>query len=211
MNIFNRIFLFIVVALFSCANKQDEKVAKKQINPEAIRLNDSAMKSFQSFEPDYEGAIELLNQAIVIDSNYFRAYYNKVTFYTVLKQYDKALESAKDLVRIQPENAYHYGTMGVIYERIGDSISAHKYFQTSKAKFEILIDTLSPTHKGYSAARISQAINLIMLNEQVKANEILKDLYKKENDEFFKEYIASLMNKNKKEILEFFEKQTIEE
>ena len=53
----------------------------------------------------------------------------------------------------------------------------------------------------------NQAINLIMLNDSVRANNILKELYDNRPDDLKfenveKKYIQSLMNKNKKDLLD---------
>ena len=57
----------------------------------------------------------------------------------------------------------------------------------------------------------NKAINLIMLGDQKQANDLLTKLYASETDEALKEIIAPLMNKTKKELIELFTSDQINE
>ena len=89
-----RITTFLFLAILTAC--RDDGEVNHVINPEARLLNDSAIAIIKSSKnEDYQKAILLLDQAIAIDSNYVRAYQNKLSFETKLEQYDKALITSK--------------------------------------------------------------------------------------------------------------------
>ena len=69
-------FLFLLIGLYACGQTEKKKYS---VNPKAKQLNDSAVQAAMNNE-NYSGAIVLLNEAIKLDSNYYRAYSNKLTF-----------------------------------------------------------------------------------------------------------------------------------
>src|SRR4051794_26467070 len=81
---------------FSCAQP------KHEFNPEAIKLNDSAISMGSHALPTdstiYKNAIALLNRAIKIDSNYLTAWWTKFSYQNELKDYKGALSTAKKLL-----------------------------------------------------------------------------------------------------------------
>ena len=156
-------------------------------------------------------AISLLDKATTIDSNYFLGYYNKLIFYYQLKQFDKAILTNNKLLQLRP-NAYDlYMTGGMLYEQIGDTVAAKTYFSKSLNICNSVLDTMNRQNRYFVTVRTNQAINLIMLNDSTKANKIFKDLYESlpedlEFDNVEKKYIHFLMNKSKKEVIDFLKK-----
>jgi tetratricopeptide (TPR) repeat protein len=191
--------ILLLVGLFSYG----QTGSKHTINPYAIKLNDSAARmTFQMNDSGYQKAILLLDQATAIDSNYFLAYYNKLIFQSQLKQYDKALVTSKNLIRIRPMAPDLHLTSGELYEEIGDTVSAKYNFQLALSLYNSILDTMSVGNRHYDMLFMNKAIDLIMLGEQIQGHELLKQLYDRQTDEDYKELILPFMNINRKELLE---------
>jgi hypothetical protein len=62
---------------------------------------------------------------------------------------------------------------------------------------------MSVTNTDYEMLLTNKAANLIMLGYQQQANGILKNLYDKQTDEELKMNTLLMMNKSKKQLLEF--------
>ena len=196
--------ILLLLGLFSWG----QTGSKPTINPYAKKLTDSAARmTFQMTDSGYRKAILLLDQATAIDSSFFLAYYNKLVFQSQLQQYNKALVTCKNLIRIRPMAPDLYLTCGGLYEITGDSVSANKNFQTALSLYNSITDTMSTSNRNYDMLSINKAIDLILLDQQIKGNELLKQLYNRQTDEAYKDLILSFMNKNRKELLERIENQ----
>lgn len=169
----------------------------------AIRLNDSAMKVIVQ-RKDYSEAISLLNQATQIDSDYYLGFANKLYFQLEEKQFDSALKTAKNLSRIKPGAPDYYVIIGVLNDLTGDSVSANKFYSEASTRYNAILDTMSSSNKEFDILSMNKAINLVLIGQQQRGNEILIKLYKKQNDSNYKELIASFMNKSKKKIMELY-------
>ena len=191
--------IFLLFTLSSCGQKS----AENKTNPAAIELNNKAMLLVPYLENSDSSrkALTLLEKATTIDSNYFMGYFNKLTFLSQLNQLDKAIETINKLIELKPgaHDLYLYG--GFFYERTGDTISSKTYFQKSLEICNQVLDTMSNNNTDYTMLVINKATNLIMLGEERKANESLKNLYDLQTDEAMKEEIKSLMNKTRKELV----------
>lgn len=157
---------------------------------------------FINNEDSARKAISLLDKATVIDSNYFLGHFNKLMFYNQLKQFDKAVLTVDKLIRLQPAAHDLYLTGGILHERLGDTIASRPYFEKSLAICNSVLDTMSTENRNYDMLVGNKAINLVMLGKQATANELLSRLYNSQTDEEQKKWTASLLNKNKKELLE---------
>src|SRR4051794_18718285 len=103
------IVFVLFLCLSGCAQTDTESKTKHIVNPKARQLNDSAMTLTRSLkDEDYQKAIMLFDQAIEIDSNYTLAYWNKLSFQTQLKQYDKAIQTAKQLTTLSKSPYYYF-------------------------------------------------------------------------------------------------------
>ncbi|MGN6399500.1 MAG: tetratricopeptide repeat protein, partial [Flavisolibacter sp.] len=169
----------------------------------AKELNDSA-GSVVIHSQDYQKAIALLDQAIKIDSNFYTAFWNKVSFQCKLQQFDKALITAKNLNRIKPESPDYFFTTGLIYDKMHDTVSSQKYFNLSAIFYDEILDTMDQTNRSYDNILMSKAINLIIIGQERNGNGILKQLYHKKTNKAFKEMLSLFMNKSKEEILSYF-------
>ena len=178
------------------------------MNPDVKKLSDSAaIIASHMGDSNYQKAILLLDKAIAIDSNYFIVYWNKLIFQSQLKQYGQAIGTAKNLIRLRPMAPDLYLTCGELYERTDDTLSAKDAFQKALSLYNNLLDTMSVGNSYYDMLFMDKAIDLVMLGDQIKGNEMLKQLYDRQTDESYKELISSFMNKSGAELLATIDRQ----
>lgn len=196
---------FLLITLYSCGQNS----AKHKPNPAAVQLNNQAMTlvSYIDNADSSKKAISLLDQATKIDSNYFMGYSNKLMFFFQLKQFDKLIQTNNKLIQLRPSAHDLYLRGGMFYEQIGDTVYANSYFIKSLTICNAVLDTMKNKNRDFVMLTTNQAINLIMLNDTAKANNILKVLYDNQPDDpqfdnVEKKYIQSLMNKNKKDLVD---------
>jgi tetratricopeptide (TPR) repeat protein len=202
-----KLTIYSIILTITVFGQNGKETKNHIINPDAIRLNDSAVAMIHSsYAEDYQKAILLLDQAIKIDSNYFNAYYNELTFYCQLRQYDNAIQAAKQILRIRPNSPDYYGTIGGLYYRMGDTIKANEYFKDGLVLYDKMLDTMNTKNNYYDQLIINKATVLILIGDQTKGNMILKRLYDGETDQKYKEIIEMVMNKSRQEILDYFNK-----
>ncbi|MDB5224341.1 MAG: hypothetical protein JWN83_3008 [Chitinophagaceae bacterium] len=199
------ITFLLFIGLCSCG----QQPAKYKANPEAVRLNNQIIPLIRFTDnPDScRKALLLLDSATAIDSNNFLAYDNKLMFLYGLKQYDKAILTVNELLRLRPNAHDLFMMKGNLYEIIGDTISSKSNFQKALTICNSVLDTMSTTNRDYVMLTTNKAINLIMLGDLIQANKILKNLYDTQPDDSAfdnveKKYILSLMNKNKTQLME---------
>jgi len=196
------LWLLTAIWLFACSQKN----VNQKTNPVAIELNKQAMVLVPYIKNADSSlkAISLLDSATTLDSNYFSGYYNKLMFLGQQKQYDKAIVAIQSLTRIQPLAHDLYLTGGMLYESTGDSISSKKYFQKSLAICNMVLDTMSVSHRDYEMMVGNKAANLIMLGHPEQAKEVLQKLYDSIMDEELKSKLLLLMKKSRSELLTDF-------
>ncbi len=199
------LLFFLSISLFSCT----QNLVKHKVDAEAVRLSKQVIPLFNYTDnPDScRKALLFLDSATAIDSDDFFAYYNKLFFLEGLKQYDKQIKVMNEMIRLRP-NAHDLFLMrGDIYERMGDTTSSKKDFEKSLSICNKVLDTMSKKNQDYLMFVTNKAVNLIMLNDSAEANNILQALYENQPDDsawgnFEKKYILSLMNKNKKQLMD---------
>jgi tetratricopeptide (TPR) repeat protein len=189
--------LLLIVGLTACGQQHKYVPDKK-----AMQLNDSAMRlaMHTTQDSEYQKVILLLDKATTIDTNYFIAYFNKLSYQCKIKQYDKALETAKHINLIRPNFVDQYVTVGILYEKTGDSITAKKYYDIALNKFNNILDTMNLNNKNYSMFLMGKGIDLILTGQQIIGSEILKKLYDKPSDEFIKDFVSPYINKPRSEV-----------
>jgi tetratricopeptide (TPR) repeat protein len=202
---------FLLIALYSCGQIPE----KYEPDPAAVQLNNKAMKLVRYIDnaDSSKKAISLLDKATAIDSSYFLGHFNKLMFLLKLKQFDKLVLTNNKLIQLRPNAHDLYLSGGTFYELVGDTLSAKKYFTQSLIICNAVLDTMNTNNRNFVMLTTNQAINLIMLNDTAKAKNILKALYDSlPNDPAYgnveKKYIQSLMNKNKKELIDFLYNQS---
>lgn len=82
----------------------------------------------------FQEAVDLLTQATTYRQDYPKVYVMLAIVYNKLSQYDKAIESAKKAIDINPKgaNADAYFELGVAYKKLGQVEEARKAFLEAK-------------------------------------------------------------------------------
>jgi tetratricopeptide (TPR) repeat protein len=192
---------FLFLTLFACRH-QNRDSKKHIVDAKAKQLNDSAVALVRSMnEEDSRKAISLLDEAIKIDSNYFTAYWNKLCLQSQLKQYDKAIETGKQILKLK-KAPYYYFIIATFYYRMGDTTLANDYFKKTLTVCDKVLDTMSKKNKAtYEVVIMNKSVSLIFLGQQEEGNKVLKQFYDSLTDSTYKMYTAAFMNKTKEEIL----------
>jgi tetratricopeptide (TPR) repeat protein len=192
------LFFFLLAGLSACDQQTERK--KSIVDPQARKLHDSATWIAKR-QQDYPKAIDLLDQATQIDSNFLTAYANKLTFLLQLKQFDKALMAAHSLRRLKPDAPDYCVTIGILYHIEGDTVSSKKYFTEAAAKYDKVLDTMSLKNGDRDMLLMNKAVNLVFLGQQEQGNQILKQLHQNGQDRAYQEMIALYLNKTREEII----------
>ncbi len=202
MKITKHIYIIPILLLLACGENNETT----NINNEAIQYCDSAMAlSITEGVVGYERAIKMLDKATEIDTNYYLAYWNKLPLLTELKQYDKALIAAKHLIRANPTNPDIYVTTGALYHRLGDTISAGRYYYNGMELYDKYLDTMNARNNSYDMLLMNKGITLVMLGKNKAGNNVLKSIYDRQTDKDFKEMLLGFMNKSKEEIMDKYQ------
>jgi tetratricopeptide (TPR) repeat protein len=191
---------------FSACGRNNGDTKKNVINPKAKQLNDSAVAVIRSMnEEDSRRAILLLDEAIKIDSNYFTAYWNKLSLQRQLKQYDRAIETGKQILKLRRAPYYPF-IIGTFYYRLGDTTTANEYFKRTLPLCDSVLDTMSAKNKGtYEVVVMNKGVSLIFLGHPEEGNKVLKTFYDSQTDTLIKMWTGAFMNKSKEEILKVLE------
>ncbi len=193
--------IILIFTLFSLSASAQKEIQHK-VDPAAVRLNNMAMELNIQNSDSASKAIIFLDSATAIDSNYYLAYYNKLIFLNQLKQYSKAIIAINNLIRMQPNANVFYFNGGIIYEKMGDTISSRNYFQKSLEICTKVLDTMKVENRNYEMLSTNKAVDLIMLGEKEEGNLLLIRVYENQADKSQKAMALSFMNKSKSEIVE---------
>ena len=191
---------FLLIALYSCG----QNTAKRKVDPSVTILSNKIIPLVSHLNnPDScKQALLYLDSATKIDSDCFLCYYNKLMFLYSLKQFDRAVETMNDCIRIKPWAYDLYLTGGILNEKIGDTISSKKYFQKSLTIINSVLDTMKARNLDYEVLISSKAIDLIMLNDNKSGNELLTLIANRQQESELKDMALSYMNKSKKELVD---------
>jgi len=201
-----RILIVVVLINFCACGQRD---VKSKADSRAVKLNNRAMSivPFMNFKDSCLKAISLLDSATAIDSTYFLGHFNKLIFLEQLKEYSKEAIVIDHLIKIKPFANDLYSLGGIIRERIGDTINSKKYFQKSLLICDKVLDTMNIKNRDYEMIVGNKAVNLIMLGEGNRGNEILQKLYNNQSDSLAKKMTLSIMNKTKWQLLDSYTNQ----
>jgi tetratricopeptide (TPR) repeat protein len=191
--------LVLVICCLSC----EPSHSQKKINPEALKLGKMAYDSLRKAGGNPKAlpyAIDMLDKATAIDTNYFYAYQNKFLYQTELKRYSDALVTAKHLLTLRPKNVEVKDKVAVAYERAGDSLTAAKYYESALLTYNEILDTMSVKNPSYKVFEMEKATDLIMLNKPTEGYALLKKLYSDETDPYRQIY-QNYMNMTRNDFL----------
>jgi tetratricopeptide (TPR) repeat protein len=188
---------FLLIAVYSCG----QNPANRKVDPSVTILSNKITPLIIHLDnPDSsKQAVLYLDSATTIDKNCFQCYYNKLMFLYSLKQYNKATETINECIRIRPNAHDLYLTGGILYEKVGDTISSRKYFKKSLTILNPVLDTMNVNDLNYEMLSTNKAINLIMLDDHKAGNDLLKLISESQQEPELKGLTLSLMNKSKKE------------
>ncbi|MGZ3810270.1 MAG: hypothetical protein ACXVJN_00985 [Mucilaginibacter sp.] len=185
------VIFITVICLFSC---------KPKYNPEAIKLNDSAIMMRTTMTGDQLEAhigkdsfakiqLGFLNRATKIDSNYLLGYWNKFPIQYTLKQYANALITAKKIVWLSPKNVVAKYLLGKVYDKTGDTMRAGFYYKYYLGYCDSILDTMSVGNRQHKSIELQKAVVLILLNQPQKGHDILNKLYQEADAQERDEYL----------------------
>lgn len=103
------------------------QVGNSEIPREAKLLSDSAFNMFMKANGDIstaETALNIVDQSIQLHPGYLTAYSNKVRILLGLKKYQEAIATLKVQIGIKKDFAEAYGSLGFIYDKLGNTDSA---------------------------------------------------------------------------------------
>ena len=191
--------LLPLVWQFSCAQP------KHKINPEARKLNDSATNIvFHGIPTDsgaYKSAISLLNRAIKIDSDYYIAYKNRFSYQSALKEYNGALESAKQMLKLHPNDPSVLTLAGEAYEWTGNKTSATLCYNNALLNFHKILDTMNVQNRSYCGLATGEAMVLILLNKKQQSDDYIKEVLKKDTDPINKQFYEAISAYSRNDVL----------
>lgn len=198
---FNRAHLFLLIIFIGVHCYGQNPDAKKiNVNLRAKELNDSAVKLFrQTMQGDT--AIKLLNQALQIDSNYLTALYNKFSFESELKHYDKAIITANHILRIQPQNPIFYTSAAMLYFVSGDTISSKNYFNEAGIEVNNLLETMEHTNRTYNDLLLNKAFIMIFKDSLQTSDSILSLIISNTKDSIEKDLYSQYLHKTKEQVI----------
>lgn len=194
------IILFLLFSNYGCSQRHEKN--GNPVNPEAKKLNDSAVNiAMHSY--DYAKAVTLLDKATLIDSNYFAAYRNKLSFQGLIKPFDvdKILTILKSMNRLRPLDPEYYMNIGMIYFKKGDSTTSSLYFTNAISHFDNILDTIHTTNQGYEVLVMNKAYTLIFQGQDQKGHDLLQKLYESSKDTVMREMLFPVLGKTRQEII----------
>ena len=173
-------------------------------DPKAQQINDKAVSTYLRYNKNHDSvlsSIHMLNSALAIDSNYFRAWTNKLGFECQVAQYDDALVTAKKIVRIFPSETGVLFFSGLLEFKTGHNDDATATFSKLVTIYDAVPDTNSnPDH--LKTALLNKAIALKLLDKADESKDILVTLSMKERDLAVRRHVNSYISKTKEEIID---------
>ena len=101
------------------------------INNIAVQeLNNKAAEFMQ--KGDYESAMNRLQASLDLDSTMYETYYNLGIAATNAKKYDVAIDAFEKGIKIKPDKANFYYSLGVAQSSYADEMVEDTYFDTEK-------------------------------------------------------------------------------
>lgn len=197
MKIFLTLILFTI--LIACSQNQQTKAHFP--DPKAKHLVDSALR-LADRPGNYEKALTLIDKATQIDSNYYDAYFYKLSLQLKLSRLNDALATSKDMIRLDPRDYERYSATASLYWQIGDTVSATDYYTKAAVLFDKIFDTMSRSNRSYEPMLMQKGFYLIMTGKQEQGNKIWSECCNSGRYPDLKKEYEPLLNKSRKEIME---------
>jgi tetratricopeptide (TPR) repeat protein len=196
--------IIITATMYLVVNFSCRQSSKTKINPEAVKLCTEAtrLSIFAKYPDSSKKALILLDKATEIDSNYYLGYFNKFLFLSNLKQFEKSVLAATNLIRLEPNAHDIYIIRGIFYEKIGDSISSTKDFTKSLNICNKVLDTMKTNNQDYELIMMNRGVNLILLNKNDEADIFLKRINDLQKEGELKNITQSMIGMNKFQLID---------
>lgn len=197
-----RYLMTIFVSLIICSCQQHSTEKQEHSALDAKALNDSAIAlSMKAKEDRIIKALKLLDQAIEMDSTYYIAYWNKLTFLQDLGRTDEIRQTFQKFERQYPFDPRVKMRAGIFYENTGDSVTGYKKYTEAYQLYEAMLDTMDKNYKWYSLTLADKAYMLMLLGHEKEGKEQLQQIYNQEQDESIKGLFEPFLNMSRKELI----------
>lgn len=192
------IFIIITFGLWGCKTKNRSQPTSLT----AKTLFDSATHVLEFGQQGRTPALKLLDIVTQLDSNYYQAYFDKLPLLSDAKDYQKALQTVNQMIRLRPYDPQLYVTRGLLTLRIGDSVYAERNFRNALTLYNKTLDTLPKERFDYSDILFEKAVCLILEGHEDTGRKIIQQLSSTDIDDRLRTSIGIINKQNRKEILE---------
>ncbi|MFD0837392.1 tetratricopeptide repeat protein [Mariniflexile aquimaris] len=196
------LILILIFSVISCNKNEKSKELTKQ-----------AMVVFTDYNLDnktrIDSSLTLLNLAIELDKNNFKAYENKYGLLSQKKDIDGMFSCINKMVELRPNQPYWKLTKGFVYDLKKDSVNAFKLYTESVNQYKNLLKTDSSDFN----LTLEFAGALKLVNENKSADSVLKQMqldYKSEHQMQILDYYIKNDTLTRKEVIENWKNYTIE-
>lgn len=175
---------------------------KPNVSPQILSMMDSALTLFKT--GNNEQAFSIYDRIIQLDSTNIDILEVKSGWELALKKYDKALQTILRKSQLQPQVARYQLTIGSIYQKLGEIVSARPYFAKVIRMSDTILDTLNSNDRdNYRRYSLYKALATIFNGNESQGNKLLSELYKYEGES---QGAASYqyLNKSKAELLKIW-------
>lgn len=193
------IFLICINSCFHC-----EAQSPHVPNPKAKLINDKAINTYTGYSTNHDSIVSVIRQldkALKIDSNYYNAWTNKLGFQCQIGQYENALETAKRMEHIFPNETDIIFFGGILQYKVG-------YTSDAEATFNKLLKIYDSVHDKNNnsdhlkTTLLNKGLALIIVNRDNEGRKILAKLRDDESDPAVKQYINAYVTKSREEIID---------
>ncbi|GHT20551.1 hypothetical protein FACS189429_8680 [Bacteroidia bacterium] len=186
-----------ILLVFACKHKpanEGERVTASQLTDSAVRV------AMYLDSQAVESALILLDKAIALDTNYFAAYWNKMTYQNQLELFDEAFETAKKIEHLQPNNATIKTSIGFYLDRQGKCTDAKLKYEEAEKIYETILHSETDEFKR-KQIEFGRAMNLKLSGKEKAANEIFSVILQTETDDLLQQQIQHYLNMNREDML----------
>ena len=154
--------LALLLAACAAQDSEDYKPSKHVGD-----LNNGAVRALS--EKDPARALALVNEAISIEPNFYKAYANQAAILNQLGRTEEAAAALRKLIAVKPEYAEAYVPLGLFLEKLGKSEEAMAQYK----KASELYAALAHAKPKDANPVINRAVALFLANNKREAAESL--------------------------------------